>query len=130
MFIKTNFYRRFFLFMLVTLGIIPAVFAQVQFPHYFAPTDEFIKPQEKPFRSSLCLNGEWMFLPVEKAEKLRVEKLKHPNLPENPDWETTPVKVPSPWNVNSFARGDGSGGDFLTYPSYPKKWENIQGLLG
>jgi hypothetical protein len=126
MFIKTNFDRRLLLFILVTLGIVPHLFAQVQFPHYFAPTDEFIKPQEKPFRNDLCLNGEWMFLPVENAEKLGTEKIKYPTLPENPDWETTPVKVPSPWNVNSFARGDGSGGDFLTYPSYPKKWEKIR----
>ena len=102
------------------------VFAQQTFTHPFAPTDAFVKPQEKPFRNSISLNGEWNFLPVEKAEKLGLDKIKNPDLPDNPQWETTPVKVPSPWNVNSFARGDGSGGDFVTYPSYPKKWESIR----
>ncbi len=100
--------------------------AQQSFNHTFAPTDEFVKPQEKPFRSSLCLNGKWNFMPVEKAEKLPLEKIKNPDLPDIPTWEETPVKVPSPWNVNSFARGDGSGGDFVTYPSYPKNWEGIK----
>ncbi|MES2277875.1 MAG: glycoside hydrolase family 2 TIM barrel-domain containing protein [Bacteroidota bacterium] len=99
---------------------------QIHFKHDFAPTDAFVKPQEKPFRDGICLNGEWQFMPVEKADKLGLDKIKNPTLPENPAWENTPVKVPSPWNVNSFAMGDGSGGNFLTYPSYPKKWEGIK----
>ncbi|WP_183576829.1 glycoside hydrolase family 2 protein [Mucilaginibacter sp. X5P1] len=122
-------YRRLFIaaFLLFFCSTSVNVFAQqVHFTHDFAPTGELVPPQEKPFRSSICLNGEWQFLPVEKAEKLGIEKIKNPELPENPDWETTPVKVPSPWNVNSFARDNSSGGDFLTYPSYPKKWESIR----
>ncbi len=35
-----------------------------------------------------------------------------------------PLKVPSPWNVNSFSQSD--GGDFLSFPSYPKSWEKAQ----
>jgi hypothetical protein len=106
-----------------------AISASAQKTHFisdFAPTDAFVKPQEKPFRNGVCLNGEWQFMPIEKADKLGLEKIKHPETPQNPAWESTPVKVPSPWNVNSFAMGDGSGGDFLTYPSYPKKWESIK----
>jgi hypothetical protein len=126
-FIKRNFRLRFFAFIVVASGTIPCLFAQqIRFTREFAPTGEFVTQQEKPFRESLCLNGEWQFLPVEKAEKLGIEKIKNPVLPENPDWERTPVKVPSPWNVNSFAAGNGTGGDFLTYPSYPKKWESIR----
>jgi hypothetical protein len=125
-FIKSNFGRVALVYVALFFGLTTGVFAQAHFTHIFAPTDDFVKPQEKPFRSSLCLNGEWQFLPIEKAEKLGLDKIKNPDLPDNPSWETTPVKVPSPWNVNSFARGDGSGGDFLTYPSYPKNWENIR----
>ena len=124
MLLKSKFRCLFLIF--VICNISQSTFAQQNFNHAFAPTDEFVKPQEKPFRSSLCLNGTWQFMPVEKAEKLPLEKIKNPDLPDNPTWDATPVKVPSPWNVNSFARGDGSGGDFVTYPSYPKKWEGIK----
>ena len=93
----------------------------------FAPSGDFIKPQERPCRESICLNGYWSFFPVENAEKLSRESILHPEYPGNQAAaEPVPVKVPSPWNVNSFARGNGSGGDFVTYPGYPKKWENIK----
>ncbi|WP_345952915.1 glycoside hydrolase family 2 TIM barrel-domain containing protein [Mucilaginibacter sp. PAMB04168] len=72
------------------------------------------------------MNGTWKFLPVGQADKLKKEQLTNPELPVNPQWDPTPIKIPSGWNVNSFARGDGSGGDFLTYPSYPKKWESVR----
>jgi hypothetical protein len=96
------------------------------FTHDFAPSDDFIKPQEHPYREAICLNGSWSFFPVENAEKLSRESILHPELPAHPVPDPVPVKVPSPWNVNSFARGNGSGGDFVTYPSYPKKWETIK----
>ncbi|MDB5111081.1 MAG: glycosyl hydrolase family 2, partial [Mucilaginibacter sp.] len=99
---------------------------QSRFVHAFAPTDAFIKPQEKPYRDGICLNGSWSFFPIEHAETLAKEKIQNPAIPDNFKWEATPVKVPSPWNVNNFATGDGSGGDFVTYPSYPKKWESIR----
>jgi len=124
MFLKSKFHYFFLIFVIGTIS--QMALAQQNFNHTFAPADEFVKPQEKPFRSSLCLNGKWNFMPVEKAEKLPLEKIKNPDLPDVPTWEETPVKIPSPWNVNSFARGDGSGGDFVTYPSYPKKWEGIK----
>jgi hypothetical protein len=114
------------IFILMAFGLTNDSLAQQTFSHQFAPTDDFTKPQEKPFRNSISLNGEWQFMPVEKAEKLGIDKIRNPDLPDNTAWDNTPVKVPSPWNVNSFARGDGSGGDFVTYPSYPKKWENIR----
>ena len=99
---------------------------QTRFTHPFAPTDAFVKPQEKPYRDMTCLNGLWKFAPVEHAEKLSIDNIKNPVIPDNFVWDATPVKVPSPWNVNNFATGDGSGGDFVTYPSYPKKWEGIK----
>lgn len=113
-------------FLLAFAACQQAVAQKTTFTPSFAPTDDIVKPQERPYRDAFCLNGSWQFLPVEKAEKLGLEKIKNPTLPDNPNWETTPVKVPSPWNANSFARGDGSGGDYLTYPSYPKSWESVK----
>lgn len=95
------------------------------FARDFAPTDAFTKPQERPFRDDICLNGSWKFLPVDGAAQLTTEQLTHPEVPVNPSWESTPIKVPSPWNVNSFADGD-HGGDFITYPSYPQKWGSVR----
>jgi hypothetical protein len=123
-----NFTAKFrsILFCLFVAIINCALAQQTHFKPDFAPTDAFIKPQEKPYREGICLNGSWKFLPVEHAEKLTQEKIKNPDMPDHFEWEPAAVKVPSPWNVNSFATGDGSGGDFVTYPSYPKKWENIK----
>lgn len=94
---------------------------QVNFTNDFAPTESFVKAQEKPYREDICLNGLWKFSPIYKAEKLKKEEILNPTVPNDIRWDNIPLKVPSPWNVNSFAKGD--GGDFITYPSYPKSWE-------
>ncbi len=86
------------------------------FARDFAPTEGLIKPQERPYRDAVCLNGSWKFMPIEGM---------HTELPANPSWEKVAVKVPSPWNVNGFA-GGGRGGDFVTYPGYPKKWDTVR----
>ena len=113
-----------FLF-LVCLGFFNPVFAQrTVFKHDFAPSGDYVKPVEKPYRDDVCLNGLWSFYPIDHTEKLSKEEIMNPSIPENPVWESTPLKVPSPWNVNRFAHGD--GGDFVTYPSYPKKWESVR----
>ena len=44
--------------------------------------------------------------------------------PDTFRWDTVPLKIPSPWNVNSFSKGD--GGDFVAFPSYPGDWEKAQ----
>jgi hypothetical protein len=103
-----------------------SVAQQTLFPADFAPTQTLIKPQEKPYRDAVCLNGSWKFSPVEHADRISKEKLTHPDYPSSPVWDSTPLKIPSPWNVNNFATDNGSGGDFVTYPSYPKKWEGIK----
>jgi hypothetical protein len=99
---------------------------QTSFLHDFAPTDSFVTSQERPAREGICLNGSWKFAPVQDAGKLTLQNITDPAIPANFTWETTPVKIPSPWNVNSFATDDKSGGDFVTFPSYPKKWENVK----
>jgi beta-galactosidase len=89
--------------------------AQVQYPHVFNPVSSMINDSEKPARDALCLNGSWQFMPVYETDIAKFQK------PQAFTWDATAIKIPSPWNVNSFARGD--GGDFLAYPSYPGEWE-------
>jgi alpha-N-arabinofuranosidase len=111
--------------LLICLGFINPVAGQhTVFTHDFAPSDDYVKPVEKPYRDGVCLNGSWSFFPLYQAGKLSREELMNPAIPENPVWESIPLKVPSPWNVNSFAKGN--GGDFITYPSYPQKWESVR----
>ncbi|MBV4355907.1 glycoside hydrolase family 2 protein [Pinibacter aurantiacus] len=115
------------IFKLLTFVLL-ATSAQAQkitFTHEFAPSEHYTKSSEQPYRDDICLNGSWKFLPIENATALTKEQLQQPSVPQNPQWETTPVKVPSPWNVNSFAKEEG-GGDFITYPSYPQKWNDTR----
>ena len=92
--------------------------AQYTYNHVFNPVKGFVDETEKPLRDELILNGNWQFMPVFENEMGAFKK------PETFHWEEIPLKIPSPWNVNSFSKGD--GGDFLTYPSYPGKWEEAQ----
>ena len=64
-------------------------------------------------RSRICLNGEWQFSPADRDL----------SFPPSQEWDQTPIRIPSPWNVNSFSRGD--GGDFECFPSYPSSWEPV-----
>ena len=89
--------------------------SQIQYPHVFNPVGNFVDNTEKPLREDFCLNGSWQFMPVYETDIAKFVQ------PQTFRWETTAIKIPSPWNVNSFAQGD--GGDFVTYPSYPKEWE-------
>jgi hypothetical protein len=100
----------------------------IEYRGVYAPSESLVKPQEKPYREDICLNGLWQFQPVQLPATFREGVDAAPDLPGmHPDnWEKTPVRVPSPWNVNSFADNKGQGGDFRTYPSYPKEWENIK----
>lgn len=97
-------------------------------PMEYAPSEGLVKPVEQPFRQEICLNGLWDFQPISLPAKFREGYDPTPALPDVTEtgWEKTPVKVPSPWNVNSFADKDGLGSDFRCYPSYPKAWESIK----
>ena len=99
---------------------------QITFTSTFAPTAAEIAEPEMPFRDAVSLNGSWKFNPVDDAVKLSKQQIKYPVYPGDDHWESTPLKVPSPWNVNDFATENIPGGDFVTYPSYPKKWEQIR----
>jgi beta-galactosidase len=71
--------------------------------------------QDPSLRPQICLNGEWQFQP-DAAKTLA--------FPPQGAWDKTPIRIPSPWNVNSFSRG--KGGDFECFPSYPKSWEDVE----
>ena len=102
-----------------------SIFAQnIKFTSDFAPQEGLIKSVEKPFRDEICLNGFWQFMPVELAGGLSFEDIKTPEFPAENGWEKSPIKIPSPWNVNGFTNGE--GGDFRAFPSYPEKWNDVK----
>lgn len=70
--------------------------------------------QDPSLRPELCLNGEWQFQPADPGL----------SFPPTGTWDPVAIRIPSPWNVNSFSRSD--GGDFECFPSYPKAWEEVQ----
>lgn len=72
-----------------------------------------------------CLNGLWEF-------SCHTDSLSA--LPT--EWDSVPIKVPSPFNVNSFSGGYDrrtagdtyrvSGADFRLFPEYPLAWDDAQ----
>ena len=92
-----------FIFILFAFG--KRIHAQQVYNHVFNPIGGFVNDLEKPYRSELNLNGKWQFMPVYETNRNKFVK------PEAFLWDAVPLKVPSPWNVNSFSKGD--GGDFL-----------------
>ena len=100
----------------------------LQFAATFAPSEGWVKPSERPYRQDLCLNGLWQFQPQALPDKFRQGTDPAPVLaaPSAAGWEPTPIRIPSPWNVNSFADKNGQGGDFCTYPSYPREWDKVK----
>jgi beta-galactosidase len=109
-------------------GLARTALASTEFKYAFAPAGPFVPAPEQPFRHDLCLNGSWRFQPVALPKNFHegVDPVPELPLPVPSAWETVPVKVPSPWNVNSFANRRGLGGDFRTYPSYPAAWESAE----
>lgn len=119
---------RFCVLVLALTALPRKAMAFTQFKHAFAPTDSFVPPPEQPFRHDLCLDGSWQFQPVAVPKNFHegVDPAPELPLPVSSAWEIVPVKVPSPWNVNSFANRSGMGGDSRTFPSYPAAWESVE----
>ena len=119
--------KRFFLISLLALAT-KSQAQSIQYTQPFAPTASHLHPSEQPYRQSICLNGLWQFEPIPLPTGFKEGVDSTPDLPANNDkhWSPTPIRIPSPWNVNSFADNKGQGGDFRTYPSYPKEWETIK----
>lgn len=114
--------------MLLGCLIAPSAVARVDFKGVFAPSETWVKAPEKTFRDDICLNGSWQFQPVALPSDFHQGSGHTPDLPlpTADGWDKTPLRIPSPWNVNAFADEHGLGGDFRTYPSYPKAWEQVK----
>jgi len=121
-------YLGFVVVVLVFLAGVLSTQARVDFTPDFAPSETWVKAPEKACRDDICLNGAWEFQPVALPANFHKEVDPAPELPPPAadKWEKTPLKVPSPWDVNSFANEKGQGGDFRCYPSYPEAWKDVK----
>jgi beta-galactosidase len=109
---------------------------QTEFDRNFAPSENWVKPPESEFRNEICLNGFWQFQPVPIPNNWKPNQGIPPELvlPKEDAWETTPIKIPSPWNVNTWgnSRHVGVGTDrpyfpdSVYYPSYPEHWDGVR----
>jgi hypothetical protein len=90
----------------------------VDFNRAFAPQEGLVCEYEKPERQEICLNGSWQFQGSQDASA------PSGTAPVLGSWDTTAIKIPSPWNVNGFFAGQ-AGGNFRAYPSYPTAWEKL-----
>ncbi|MEI9960484.1 MAG: sugar-binding domain-containing protein [Limisphaerales bacterium] len=106
---------------LVLQSIVATMSGGVTFDRVFAPQDGLICQYEKPARDELCLNGSWRFQATDDLT-LPGETAATPLA-----WDKVAIKIPSPWNVNSFSMDlNEVGGDFRAYPSYPREWEQAK----
>ncbi len=109
--------------LIFTLAVPPPALAGILFKHRFAPQQGLVLRTEQPYRSEICLNGLWRFQPVSLPTGFQAGHGAPALPPPTPDgWSPTPIRIPSPWNVNSFSQGD--GGDFRCFPSYPASWDH------
>lgn len=95
--------------------------AKVLFDQPFSPQEGLTAPVEQPWRREICLNGLWQFQPVPLPAGY---DLSHgaPQLPgpKADGWSKTPIRIPSPWNVNAGRHHS------AMFPSYPKEWETAK----
>lgn len=108
------------------------------FDRAFSPLEGFVKACEREHRRELCLNGYWDFQPqAVPADYVRDRGVPPEMTPPSPGgWEATPIKVPSPWNVNTWGNGRRNIGpdhpsrpyapDSEYYPSYPLAWDDVE----
>ncbi|MDE6683709.1 MAG: hypothetical protein K2J94_00850, partial [Duncaniella sp.] len=87
--------------------------AAVTYSFPFAPSTGIVNEVEKPYRQELCLNGYWDFQPVKTPKDYKQGGGVAPVLPEPTanGWSDTKLKVPSPWNINSYAYRNLEGPD-------------------
>ncbi len=101
---------------------------RLSYSRVFAPSEGYVSNVEKPFREEICLNGRWDFQPVVLPTGYQRGKGSAPVLPQ-PDangWDPVKIKIPSPWNINSFANRNLEGPDHRNYPSYPTAWDEVK----
>lgn len=108
----------------------------IKFMHNFSPEESIVKPEEQPFRQEICLNGRWSFQPVPVPVNWKYGLGIPPKLaaPKPDNWAKTKIKIPSPWNINTWGGGSevgrGTKNPFapssVYYPSYPNSWGNVK----
>lgn len=102
----------------------------------FSPAEGLLTPVEKEFRHELCLDGYWQVQCIGLPDGWRERQGSAPELPmpDETKWDTTPIKVPSPINVNNWGQGYkvGEGTDrpyvpsSVYFPSYPEHWNHAR----
>ena len=110
--------------------------AGVEYAGEFAPSPPLVDAAERAFRDALSLNGLWQFqprgVPAGYLAEQGVPPALQPPLPAA--WEATPIKIPSPWNVNTWGTGRHTGAgtshpywpDSVYFPSYPESWDGVK----
>ena len=111
-------------------GLFTSGFAQEKliYSHVFAPSEGYISKIEQSHRKEICLNGQWDFQAIALPSDYQQGKGKAPELtkPVDGKWDNVKIKIPSPWNINSFANRNLEGPDHRNFPSYPKEWDNVK----
>jgi hypothetical protein len=104
--------KLYFFIACTLLMMVKAGAQSISFPHVFAPQEGLTKPVEQPWRQEICLNGSWQFQPVALPQNFDI-KNGTPLLPmpDGSAWSSTPIRIPSPWNVNAFTY---TGGDAVS----------------
>ena len=133
--LKASVKSRWFWVGLCLLWVSGAQAQPLRFARDFAALEGYVKPQEVPWRQELCLNGSWQFQPVAIPRGYQRNQGIPPELPPpGADWEPTPIRIPSPWNANTYGCGRDVGAgtkhpywpDSVWFPSYPKTWDGVQ----
>jgi beta-galactosidase len=121
------------LYLMAIIGF--RTWGSVPFARDFAALEGLVKPVEQPYRQEMCLNGRWQFQPVPVPAGYRRNQGIPPELPPPGDaWESTLIRIPSPWNANTYNTGRkvGSGTehpywpDSVWFPSYPASWDGVE----
>ena len=94
----------------------------------FAPQEGLVKDVEKPYRDEICLNGLWDFQAVDVPGDFVQGSGIAPQIasPDKNGWESTKIRIPSPWNANAYCSEATLGPDHVSFPSYPEKWNTVR----
>ena len=104
----------------------------------FDPAPGLLVGEEYSARREWCLNGSWAFQPKPIPDDYIRNQGQPPELPMpvSGDWEAVSLRVPSPWNGNTWGGGrpDRESGDIFEqykpdsvyYPSYPAAWDHVE----
>ncbi len=116
-------------FVFIFIAAPPACCFGVDFTARFAPHQGIVSEYEQPQRGELCLNGTWQFQPVGLPDGYQWNRGRAPELtpPKADKWDSTPIKIPSAWNVNNWGlwrEPEKYDPVPLYYPSYPAAWKH------